>query len=93
MEAMEGKYMRRRAEDQRSRPVGVETMMEGMAEQREKKKKVVKKFLIQERFLLRTPRGRMLGERGWRHLGLVPPPGSQPDLLAYDGNDEPADRT
>jgi Holliday junction DNA helicase RuvB len=33
--------------------------------------------------LLRTSRGRVLGERGWRHLGLAPPPGTQPllDLL------------
>jgi Holliday junction DNA helicase RuvB len=31
--------------------------------------------------LLRTPRGRVLAELGWRHLGLMPPSGAQTDLL------------
>jgi Holliday junction DNA helicase RuvB len=44
---------------------------------------VVEPFLIQEGLVLRTPRGRVLGDRGWRHLGLSPPAGVQPllDLL------------
>jgi Holliday junction DNA helicase RuvB len=93
LDAMDRKYLRRIAEHHGGGPVGVETLAAALAEQRDTLEEVVEPFLIQEGFLLRTPRGRMLGERGWRHLGLVPPPGSQPDLLAYDGNDEPADRT
>ena len=44
---------------------------------------VVEPYLIQEGLVLRTPRGRMLGERGWRHLGLAPPASmvAQLDLL------------
>jgi Holliday junction DNA helicase RuvB len=44
---------------------------------------VVEPFLIQEGLVLRTPRGRMLGEAGWRHLGLAPPAAlsAQLDLL------------
>jgi holliday junction DNA helicase RuvB len=41
---------------------------------------------------LRTPRGRMLGERGWRHLGLTPPaaaPSAQRDLLTGFADQEP----
>ena len=41
---------------------------------------VVEPYLIQEGLMLRTSRGRMLGEPGWRHLGLKPPAGPQ-DLL------------
>jgi holliday junction DNA helicase RuvB len=43
--------------------------------------------------VLRTPRGRMLGDRGWRHLGLAPPAaaqGAQRDLLSGGGTDEDA---
>jgi Holliday junction DNA helicase RuvB len=47
---------------------------------------VVEPYLIQEGFLLRTSRGRMLGEAGWRHLGLKPPQNrpEQGDLLSGD---------
>jgi Holliday junction DNA helicase RuvB len=37
---------------------------------------------LQQGLILRTPRGRMLGQRAWRHLGVEPPktPG-QTDLF------------
>jgi Holliday junction DNA helicase RuvB len=34
---------------------------------------VVEPYLIQEGFLVRTSRGRMIGDLGWRHLGFSPP--------------------
>ena len=39
-------------------------------------------FLLQQGLVLRTPRGRMLGMKAWRHLGLEAPkaPG-QSDLF------------
>ncbi|MCA3381268.1 MAG: Holliday junction branch migration DNA helicase RuvB, partial [Roseomonas sp.] len=54
-----------------------------LAESRDTLEEVVEPFLIQEGLVLRTPRGRVLGDRGWRHLGLSPPAGAQPllDLL------------
>jgi Holliday junction DNA helicase RuvB len=61
--------------------VGVETLAAALAEQRDTLEEVVEPFLIQEGFLLRTPRGRVLAELGWRHLGLMPPSGAQTDLL------------
>jgi Holliday junction DNA helicase RuvB len=47
---------------------------------------VVEPYLIQEGFLVRTSRGRMLGDPGWRHLGLKPPQTRSPqlDLLGDD---------
>jgi Holliday junction DNA helicase RuvB len=88
LDAMDRKYLRRIAEHHAGGPVGVETLAAALAEQRDTLEEVVEPFLIQEGFLLRTPRGRMLGERGWRHLGLMPPPGSQPDLLALGPQDD-----
>ena len=41
---------------------------------------VYEPFLIQEGFLHRTPRGRELTEKGYRHQGKIPP-GFQPDLF------------
>ena len=42
---------------------------------------MIEPYLIQEGMILRTSRGRMLGEAGWRHLGLAPPSQPQLDLL------------
>jgi Holliday junction DNA helicase RuvB len=88
LDAMDRKYLRRIAEHHSGGPVGVETLAAALSEQRDTLEEVVEPFLIQEGFLLRTPRGRMLGERGWRVLGLAPPAGGQPDLLAFDAADD-----
>jgi Holliday junction DNA helicase RuvB len=83
LDAMDRRYLKRIAEHHHGGPVGVETLAAALAEARDTLEDVVEPFLIQEGLVLRTSRGRMLGERGWKHLGLVPParqPG-QLDLL------------
>jgi Holliday junction DNA helicase RuvB len=80
LDAMDRRYLRLIAERHGGGPVGVETLAAALAEARDSLEDVVEPYLIQEGFVLRTPRGRMLGEPGWRHLGLAPPPGQQPDL-------------
>jgi Holliday junction DNA helicase RuvB len=55
--------------------VGVETLAAALAEARDTLEDVVEPYLIQEGLILRTSRGRMLGEPGWRHLDLKPPRG------------------
>ena len=84
LDAMDHRYLRRMAEHHGGGPVGVETLAAALAEARDTLEDVIEPYLIQEGLILRTNRGRMLGERGWRHLGLVPPAGGQPqlDLLA-----------
>jgi Holliday junction DNA helicase RuvB len=86
LDAMDRRYLRRMAEHHGGGPVGVETLAAALAEARDTLEDVIEPYLIQEGLVLRTSRGRMLGERGWRHLGLAPPAGSQPtlDLLAED---------
>jgi holliday junction DNA helicase RuvB len=86
LDAMDRRYLRRIAEHHAGGPVGVETLAAALAEARDTLEDVVEPYLIQEGLVLRTNRGRMLGDRGWRHLGLAPPMGVQPmlDLLAED---------
>jgi Holliday junction DNA helicase RuvB len=87
LDAMDRRYLRRIAEHHQGGPVGVETLAAALSESRDTLEDVIEPYLIQEGLVLRTPRGRMLGEPGWRHLGLTPPARSaQPDLL-----DPPAD--
>ncbi len=84
LDAMDIRYLRRLADHHGGGPVGVETLAAALAEARDTLEDVVEPYLIQEGFLLRTSRGRMLGDAGWRHLGIKPPQNrpDQPDLLA-----------
>ena len=79
LDAMDRRYLLRIAEHHNGGPVGVETLAAALAEARDTLEDVVEPYLIQEGLVLRTSRGRMLGEIGWRHLGLVPPR-TQPQL-------------
>ncbi|HEU0220796.1 MAG TPA: Holliday junction branch migration DNA helicase RuvB [Paracoccaceae bacterium] len=62
-------------------PVGVETMAAALSESRDAIEEVIEPFLLQQGLLQRTPRGRMLGPRAWKHLGLAEPRRPQPDLF------------
>ncbi|HET9019435.1 MAG TPA: Holliday junction branch migration DNA helicase RuvB, partial [Acetobacteraceae bacterium] len=87
LDGMDRRYLRRIAEHHHGGPVGVETLAAALAEARDTLEEVVEPFLIQEGLVLRTSRGRVLAERGWRHLGLMPPAPAQP-LLDLLGDDE-----
>jgi Holliday junction DNA helicase RuvB len=80
LDAMDRRYLLRLVEHHGGGPVGVETLAAALAEARDTLEDVIEPYLLQEGLILRTSRGRMLAERGWRHLGLVPPSGSQPVL-------------
>ena len=82
LDAMDRRYLRRIAEHHAGGPVGVETLAAALAEARDTLEDVIEPYLIQEGLILRTSRGRMLGEAGWRQLGLaVPRTQPQLDLL------------
>ncbi|KQZ71251.1 ATP-dependent DNA helicase RuvB [Rhodanobacter sp. Root561] len=55
-------------------PVGVESLAAALSEDRGTLEDVVEPYLIQQGYLVRTARGRMVSAKGWRHLGLTPPP-------------------
>jgi Holliday junction DNA helicase RuvB len=98
LDAMDRRYLRRIAEHHAGGPVGVETLAAALAEARDTLEDVIEPFLIQEGLVLRTSRGRMLGEAGWRYLGLKAPPeqehgeargSGQLDLLREAGAEVP----
>jgi Holliday junction DNA helicase RuvB len=59
------------------RPVGLSTLAISLGEPTETVEDVIEPFLIQQGFLLRTPRGRVPTEAAWTHLGLTPPEQAQ----------------
>ncbi|MGH7066400.1 MAG: Holliday junction branch migration DNA helicase RuvB [Acetobacteraceae bacterium] len=86
LDAMDRRYLARIAEHHGGGPVGVETLAAALAEARDTIEDVVEPYLIQEGLVLRTSRGRVLGEPAWRHLGMPPPAPLLPfDLLGENG--------
>ncbi|MGB0749184.1 MAG: Holliday junction DNA helicase RuvB C-terminal domain-containing protein, partial [Magnetospiraceae bacterium] len=83
LDAMDRRYLGCIAENYRGGPVGVETLAAALSEQRDTIEEVIEPYLIQQGLLMRTPRGRMLADGGYRHLGLTPPPvqTGAPDLF------------
>ncbi|MBV8537231.1 MAG: Holliday junction branch migration DNA helicase RuvB, partial [Alphaproteobacteria bacterium] len=87
LDAMDRRFLRCMAENYGGGPVGVETLSAALSEQRDTIEEVIEPFLIQAGLVLRTPRGRVLGERGWRHIGLTPPAGTPAQLDLMGGED------
>ena len=84
LDGMDRRYLRCIAENYGGGPVGVETMAAALGDERDVIEEVIEPYLIQEGFVQRTPRGRMLTRAAFRHLDLPMPPTlpAQLDLLA-----------
>ncbi|MEL6318069.1 MAG: Holliday junction branch migration DNA helicase RuvB [Pseudomonadota bacterium] len=67
------RYLRILAENYGGGPVGVETIAAAMSEARDAIEEVIEPFLLQQGLIQRTPRGRVLGMKAWRHLGMAAP--------------------
>jgi holliday junction DNA helicase RuvB len=73
LDGADRRYLGLLAENYGGGPVGVETIAAALSESRDAIEEVIEPFLLQQGLLQRTPRGRMLGQKAWRHLGLEPP--------------------
>jgi Holliday junction DNA helicase RuvB len=62
-------------------PVGIQTIAAATSEEIETIEDVYEPFLIQLGFLTRTPRGRMVTEHGYAHLGYPVPSENQKKLI------------
>ncbi|MEQ8485957.1 MAG: Holliday junction branch migration DNA helicase RuvB [Pseudomonadales bacterium] len=54
-------------------PVGIDSLAAAISEERETIEDVLEPFLIQQGYLMRTPRGRVATERAYLHFGLTRP--------------------
>ena len=66
-------------------PVGLSTLAISVSEPTETVEDVYEPFLIQQGFIMRTPRGRVATDASWSHLGLTPPEAESrtaPNLLS-----------
>ncbi len=89
-DAMDRRYLRQIAEFHNGGPVGIDTLAAALSEQRDVLEEVIEPYLIQRGLLQRTPRGRMVTDQAFRHLGLDVPArkSDQLSLLQESAADE-----
>ncbi|WP_421704730.1 Holliday junction branch migration DNA helicase RuvB [Aliiroseovarius sp.] len=73
LDGADRRYMRLMAEHYGGGPVGIETLSAALSESRDALEEVIEPYLLQQGLIQRTPRGRMLAQKAWRHLGLEAP--------------------
>ena len=82
LDGADRRYLRMVAENYAGGPVGIETIAAELSECRDAIEEVVEPFLLQQGLSQRTPRGRMLGQKAWSHLGMREPKSiNQSDLF------------
>lgn len=90
LDAMDRRYLACIAEHYAGGPVGVETVAAALSEHRDALEDVIEPFLIQQGYVQRTPRGRMLTPASYQHLGLNVPQRATPqvDLFVAENGDD-----
>jgi Holliday junction DNA helicase RuvB len=85
LDAMDRRYLACIAENYGGGPVGVETVAAALSEHRDALEDVIEPYLIQQGFLQRTPRGRLLTQASFEHLGLAMPKVLRDQLEIFAG--------
>ncbi|SHM42477.1 Holliday junction branch migration DNA helicase RuvB [Roseibium suaedae] len=73
LDALDRRYLQQIAVNFGGGPVGIETIAAALSEPRDAIEEIVEPYLIQNGFLQRTPRGRVLTPQAFSHLGLAVP--------------------
>ncbi|OYU19288.1 MAG: Holliday junction branch migration DNA helicase RuvB [Rhodobacteraceae bacterium PARR1] len=73
LDGADRRYLSLLADNYGGGPVGVETIAAALSEARDAIEEVIEPYLLQQGLIQRTPRGRMLAAKAWRHLGLDAP--------------------
>ena len=87
LDVMDQRYLNQVAVSFGGGPVGIETIAAALSEPRDAIEDIIEPYLIQQGFLQRTPRGRVLTAAAFRHLGLTEPKRETPQfgLFADEG--------
>ncbi len=96
LDSQDHRYLRTIAAHFGGGPVGIDTLAAALAEPRDAIEDIVEPYLIQQGFVKRTPRGRVLMPVAFAHLGVAPPSHlpTVPDMFAAgDGDDADGNAT
>ncbi len=98
LDSADRRYLLLLAEDFGGGPVGIETIAAALSESRDAIEEVIEPFLLQQGLVQRTPRGRLLGAKAWRHLGIKMPKryrdvASQQGYFVFDESESETDKS
>ena len=88
LDSMDRRYLSVIALNYGGGPVGVETLAAALSEPRDAIEDIIEPFLIQQGFIQRTPRGRLLTPHAFRHLGLAEPVRDASQFQLFEGEGE-----
>jgi len=89
LDAMDHRYLRCIGENYGGGPVGIETIAAALSEGKDAIEEVIEPYLLQQGFIGRTPRGRVLTLKAFRHLGLAAPQAVRDQQMPlFDGSGE-----
>ena len=69
LDEMDNKILTTIVDNYNGGPVGISTLATSLSENTETIEEVYEPFLVQQGFIIRTPRGRQVTEKGYNHLG------------------------
>jgi len=72
LDGMDRRYLNCIIENYGGGPVGIETISAVLSEQRDVVEDVIEPYLMQQGFVQRTPRGRVISAKGYSYFGLTP---------------------
>jgi Holliday junction DNA helicase RuvB len=84
LDALDHRYLNCIAKNYDGGPVGIETMAAALSEPRDALEEIVEPYLLQQGFVGRTPRGRVLTLKAYRHLGLTGPGRGAAEFSLFD---------
>ena len=84
LDALDHRYLRLIATNYGGGPVGIETIAAGLSEPRDAIEEIIEPYLLQQGFIARTPRGRMLTSSAFRHLGIAEPARDPSQMPLFD---------
>lgn len=73
LDAMDHRYLRHIIDHFQGGPVGLETLAAALAEQKDTLEDVIEPYLLQQGYIQRTPRGRLVTSRTYEALGMKAP--------------------
>jgi Holliday junction DNA helicase RuvB len=87
LDAQDRRYLELLAQHYAGGPAGLDTLAAALGDQRDVLEDVIEPYMLQQGYIQRTPKGRILTAKSYHHLGLAPPATVPAQLSLPDTDD------